>query len=281
MSSAWEEAVRWLRDNPAMADLVRDGYYDDPLLQAAERYRASPEWSELRDVLAGRTGSVLDVGAGRGITSHAFAKDGFRVTALEPDPSELVGAGAIRRLNLEAGVSIEVVETFSEHLPFEPESFDVVFARSVLHHTTDLERACREFHRVLRPGGLLVAIREHVISRQEDLPAFLKIHPLHHRYGGENAFLLSRYQSAISDAGFGLERTLKPFDSAVNYAPRTIADVRSEIGGRVFGAGSSLARIFAKALSLPIVWGLALRLLAKVDNRPGRLFSFVAVRVER
>ena len=40
--------------------------------------------------------------------------------------------------------------------------FDVVFARAVLHHTRDLELACREMFRVLRPGGIFVAAREHV-----------------------------------------------------------------------------------------------------------------------
>ena len=76
------------------------------------------------------------------------------MTALEPDPSALVGAGAIRALAAEARLPIDVVEEFSERLPFANDTFDVVFARAVLHHTRDLDSACREMFRVLRPGGI-------------------------------------------------------------------------------------------------------------------------------
>ena len=43
--------------------------------------------------------------------------------------------------------------TEAEALPFDDESFDLVFGHAVLHHIPDLERAFGEFHRVLRPGG--------------------------------------------------------------------------------------------------------------------------------
>src|SRR6266542_1569765 len=47
----WEEAVLWLRGQPDQVELVRAGYYDDPLTEAAERYRASTEWQALRTFL--------------------------------------------------------------------------------------------------------------------------------------------------------------------------------------------------------------------------------------
>ena len=40
-------------------------------------------------------------------------------------------------------------------LPFEDESFDLVFGHAVLHHIPDLDRAFAEFRRVLRPGGAI------------------------------------------------------------------------------------------------------------------------------
>ena len=51
-------------------------------------------------------------------------------------------------------------------LPFEDESFDLVFGHAVLHHLPELERAFAEFHRVLRPGGTLFFAGEP--SRQGD-----------------------------------------------------------------------------------------------------------------
>ena len=94
--SAWEDAVEWLRSQPDQQDLVLNAYYDDPLIHAARRYWESCEWEEVRKLLGSTTGQALDVGAGRGIASYALAREGFAVTALEPDASPLVGAGAIR-----------------------------------------------------------------------------------------------------------------------------------------------------------------------------------------
>jgi SAM-dependent methyltransferase len=181
---SWEDAVVWLRKQPARRQLVVDAFYDDPLIAAAERYRGSGEWQAVSQLLRGRGGNALDVGAGRGIASYALAREGFQVTSLEPDPSAIVGAGAIRALAAEAALPISVVEEFSERLPFADGAFDVVFARAVLHHTRDLELACSEMYRVLRPGGILIAAREHVISKEADLGQFLDGHPLHHLYGG-------------------------------------------------------------------------------------------------
>ena len=88
----------WLRGQPDQRQLVLDAFYDDPLIAAAKRYLDSDEWQSISEILHGRTGRALDVGAGRGIASYALARDGFAVTALEPDPSAIVGAGAIRTL---------------------------------------------------------------------------------------------------------------------------------------------------------------------------------------
>ncbi|ABB24699.1 Methylase involved in ubiquinone/menaquinone biosynthesis-like protein [Pelodictyon luteolum DSM 273] len=269
---SWEEAVEWLRDQPDQQQMVLDCYYDDPLSVAAERYWRSAEWADIRNLLKGRSGKALDVGAGRGIASYALARDGFTVTALEPDTSELVGAEAIRRLAIEESLPISVEVEFSERLPFADNSFDVVFARAVLHHTKDLDSACREFYRVLKPGGVLLAIREHVISRKEDLDTFLEQHPLHKLYGGENAFLLKRYTAALGSAGFGKIVVLSPWSSAINFSPYTVSALKREL---VCRAGlTPLSTITQMFLDVPVFWNLTKKVLERVDNRSGRLYSF-------
>lgn len=268
----WEQAVQWLRSQPDQQQLVVDCYYDDPLNAAAERYHNSEEWASIRAYLPPNRGTALDIGAGRGIASYALAREGFAVTALEPDPSAIVGAEAIRSLAEEASLEISVTEEFSERLSYADNHFDVVFARAVLHHTTDLAAACREFYRVLKPGGRLIAAREHVLSSKNDLGVFLSQHPLHKLYGGENAFLLEEYEQAIRTAGFRLKHTIAPFDSAMNIAPRTLNETREEIASRAPVAHGIILELLKK----PIAWGLARIILRRIDNRPGRLYSFVA-----
>jgi SAM-dependent methyltransferase len=256
---------------------VRDAYYDDPLIDAADRYWKSEEWQAVKTFLP-RGGKALDVGAGRGIGSYALAKDGFDVTALEPDPSALVGAAAVRGLADATHLPISVTEEFSERLPFADAQFDVVFARAVLHHTSDLAAACREFSRVLRPGGRLIAVREHVLSRQADLPAFLARHPLHHLYGGENAFLLDQYLAALKQSGLRIARVLAPLESPINFAPHSLAGLQDEIAAKASGDIPHAKSMLRGLLSIPVVWKLARAVLGRADHRPGRLYSFIADR---
>ena len=276
--TAWEDAVKWLRDQSDQCDLVRSAYYDDPLPEAAERYRQSEEWSDIRSLLPPMQGQALDVGAGRGIASYALAHEGFSVTALEPDSSALIGAEAIRSLAASSRLPIQVIQDFSESLPFPDGTFDLVFARAVLHHTRDLNMACAEFFRVLKPGGRLLAVREHVISRIEDLDAFLKVHPLHQLYGGENAFRLEEYENAIIGAGFRIERTLDPLESAINFAPHTLSSLKRQIAAKATRNLPGITDLVVLALSLPSVWSRIRHVLSRLDHRPGRLYSFVANR---
>ena len=259
----WEQAVAWLRNQPGEAELVRACFFDDPLLAAARRFHASSEWVATRALLPGQPGSALDIGAGRGIASYALAADGWQVTALEPDPSSLVGAGAIRKLASESERPIDVVEQWGETLPFATASFDAVLCRQVLHHARDLKQLCVEIGRVLKPGGTMLATREHVISRREDLPAFLASHPLHKFYGGENAYLLAEYHEAITCAGLVLEMSLNPLQSDINLFPTTLDDHR---------------KLLAKRLRLPAAL-IRPRLMAWYGDRlddPGRLYTFKA-----
>jgi SAM-dependent methyltransferase len=275
--SAWESAVRWLRSQPDKQDLVLNAYYDDPLMDAAKRYWESCEWKEIRKLLGPARGQALDVGAGRGVASYALAQEGFAVAALEPDCSHLVGAGAIRSLAELSAFPITVVEDFSEHLPFGNCQFDIVFARAVLHHTRNLRSACREFFRVLKPGGRLLAVREHVISRRKDLPVFLARHPLHRLYGGESAFLLTEYTDAMVEAGFVLDSVLPPLSSVINYAPYTEESLKGAIAHRL-GGNLAIGRVLRNAFDLPSLWFLTRKALSCVDRRPGRLYSFVCTR---
>jgi len=99
-------------------------------------------------------GDGLEIGSGTGYFSLNLVQLGVveRLTATDISP------GMLKRLATtagELGLDVETVETEAEALPFEDESFDLVFGHAVLHHVPDLERAFAEFRRVLRPGGAI------------------------------------------------------------------------------------------------------------------------------
>lgn len=272
-SHSWEDAVRWLLSQPNMREFARACYFDRPAVRAAERFHSSDEWNALRKYLPSAKGKALDVGAGMGIASFALARDGWVTTALEPDASNLVGVGAIRRLTAESGVPIEVVQDWGERLPFSDESFDLVHGRQVFHHASDLERLCCELFRVLKIGGTLVGTREHVVSSTAQLKRFLDSHPLHAKYGGENAFSLRRYIGAFESAGFTIRVVIGPLESVINFAPFTEDELCAEIVRRTnkyFGLGRLLSMALDSQLRR-----ITLRLLSRLDQRPGRLYTFV------
>ena len=280
-SITWEQAVLWLRAQPEQQQLVRSCYYDDPLLEAAIRFESSEEWQATLAILPRPASRALDLGAGRGISSYALAKAGWQVDALEPDSSAIVGRGAIEQLARESALPIRLLDGFAEQIPAQDDAYDLVYGRQVMHHAHNLRTMCNEIFRVLKPGGTFIATREHGISKKEDLPTFLDNHPLHHLYCGENAYLLTEYLSALTNAGLQITRTLGPMASAINYFPVTRQDwlntIQSPITRRLG------YRITRNLLSDRLPWSNFINhyLASRADNKnqvPGRLYSFVAIK---
>lgn len=269
----WEDAVEWLITQPDQHELVKACYYDRPLLQAAYRFWSSEEWRAVRKLSPRLPGKALDIGAGNGIASFALAKDRWETTALEPDPSQKVGAGAIKALADESGLDILVVQEHGERLPFPNTAFDMIHARQVLHHMTDLKRFCQEVFRVLKPGGTFIATREHVISKQADLQKFFELHPLHRLYGRENAYKLNYYLSTIRSSGIKVDKVLLSFDSVINYAPFTKDSLRNELEKRLSYFG--MRWVISSLLDKEYLFKVVLFLMSRLDRRPGRLVSFV------
>jgi len=272
---SWEAAVDWLRSQPEREELVTACYYDLPLEVAASRYHLSAEWSAVRKLLPVGKGLALDVGAGHGITTFALSKDGWQVISLEPDPSEKVGAGAIRELAARADLQVRVMQEFGEEIPLPDGTCDLVLARQALHHARDLSTLCQEIARVLKPGGVFIALRDHVISRRRDLPRFLAEHPLHELYGGENAYLLKDYRNAIESAGLRIVRIIRPLESVINYAPHDESSLREEMARRVERLvliGIVCGKVIRRS---SIAFQVLRSLLSRIDNRPGRAYSFV------
>jgi ubiquinone/menaquinone biosynthesis C-methylase UbiE len=112
--------------------------------------------SKLAKALGGPDGRRFDDGLEIGSGTGYFSLNLMQLGTIERLTATDISPGMLKRLSATAddlGLEVRTVRTEAERLPFEDESFDLVFGHAVLHHIPDLGRAFAEFMRVLRPGG--------------------------------------------------------------------------------------------------------------------------------
>jgi ubiquinone/menaquinone biosynthesis C-methylase UbiE len=102
-----------------------------------------------------KTGKVLELGAGNGQDSFYFAKEGYDVTTSDIETSFLEMNLLKQPESIQEKIVLEQLD-LNNPLPFENESFDVIYAHLSLHYF-DLEttkRIISEIERVLKPKGV-------------------------------------------------------------------------------------------------------------------------------
>ena len=98
----------------------------------------------------------MEVGAGPGAATEELRRRAARVTSLEYDHGSAVSLAARKLGNRGA-----VLQGDAAALPFPNETFSSAIAVLVLHHMKSRElqdRAFTEIFRVLRPGGIFLAL---------------------------------------------------------------------------------------------------------------------------
>lgn len=105
-----------------------------------------------RELLAGLTGRVVEVGAGDGSNFPHYPGEVNGVLAVEPEPYLRRRARQAAAL---APVPVTVTAGVAERIPAATGSFDAAVAFLVLCSVTDPRAALGELQRVLRPGAQL------------------------------------------------------------------------------------------------------------------------------
>lgn len=189
-----------------------------------------PPFSYYVDFESLRGKDVLDVGFGSGFSVQLFAEAGANVTGIDLTPWAVETTRArLRAFDLEADVD----EGDAEALPFDDESFDLVFAWGVIHHSSDMDRALTELVRVCRRGGTVVIM---VYNRLSLFYVFYRLFqrflPLARRFGlhfegaraGDTAGLIARHftvnelRAKLEGAGLGDVRVV-PYGQDAELLP--------------------------------------------------------------
>jgi SAM-dependent methyltransferase len=204
---------------------------------------------------------ILDAGCGSGRNMVELARFGT-VTGLEISDASVARAR-------ERGIG-EIVQCSITELPLPDARFDVAVCLDVIEHIEDDERALRELHRVIRPGGtLLVTVpayqwlwSEHdVINHHKRRYTCKTLSAVAERAGWEvlrtsyfNGLLLpiaivhrrlARPAHVVDEPASDLQRTPERLNSVLEWPLRLEARLIA-LGLRI-PAGLSLAAVFRKA----------------------------------
>lgn len=129
-----------------------DTYPDHGLLDSDIR----AAWKDLlRTWLPTTPSLVADLACGTGTMSVLMAEMGHQVRGIDLSP-EMVRRAVAKAAPF--GSAIEIAAADASEPPFEPGSFDVVFARHILWTLPDPTEALRRWATLLRPGGRLVLV---------------------------------------------------------------------------------------------------------------------------
>lgn len=141
---------------------------------------------------------VLDVGAGYGGTArHLAEKHGCKVTCLNLSEVE---NERNRQTNRDEGLDhlIDVVDGSFQDLPFEDDSFDVVWSQDAFSHSADRDGVVKEVARVLVPGGRFIFTD---LMSDDDTPVET-LGPILERLHLTSMGTLGFYRKSTADAGF-------------------------------------------------------------------------------
>lgn len=103
------------------------------------------------DLDAVRGKRVLEIGCGGGGQGLMLGMRGAKLVSSDLCLERTLPAARKTRM---LGIDGEACQADAEYLPFQDNSFDIVFSQGVLHHTPRTDVTIQHVHRVLKPGGM-------------------------------------------------------------------------------------------------------------------------------
>ncbi len=167
-----------------------------------EKY-SKADWSKKPSIFATQavkffpeSGKLLDIGTGQGGDADYFQSRGYEVVATDYSQDAINNAkGRVKNVNF---INLDT----SQGLPFENESFDIVYSHPALHYfdTETTKKVFEDIHRILKPRGIFATITNTIDDPElkQEIPS-IQLEPDYYEYPG---LLNKRYFSVESMQSF-------------------------------------------------------------------------------
>ncbi|HST20334.1 MAG TPA: class I SAM-dependent methyltransferase [Blastocatellia bacterium] len=133
-------------------------YFDEI---SVARYQLEPYIHSFADFQSANGKTVLEIGVGAGADFQNWCEYAAHATGVDLTEKAISLTDERLKLNSVPPEKYRLLSTDAENLPFDDNSFDIVYSYGVLHHTPDTYRAFEEVFRVLKPGGSIRAMIYH------------------------------------------------------------------------------------------------------------------------
>jgi len=170
-----------------------------------------------------KASKVLEIGCGTGLfTKKVFDLSGADITAIDVSEDLL-------KIARETSGGGKFILGDAMNMPFDDETFDVVFGSSILHHL-DFDASLREIHRVLKLGGRMVFAEPNMINPHIFL---LKNIPFLKKMMGdspdETAIVRWKFKKLMKSIGFK-KVSIFPYDFLHPITPDKLIGIIDRVG---------------------------------------------------
>jgi len=134
-------------------EFINEEKYSKEYFEAIEefRYTIEPEIFSFAQFTRFRGKKILEVGVGAGTDFLQFVRAGAEVYGIDLTQESIENTQ--KRLNLYSLSAKDLRVADAENLPYEDDSFDLVYSWGVIHHSPNPIRCLEEIIRVTKPQG--------------------------------------------------------------------------------------------------------------------------------
>jgi len=184
-SALYEEMERFsdtfLLQHQHLLKTYRHKWVADPLHQWSRQYEYPFVYSKIMSFTKDNPEipiSILDAGSGVTFFPYYLASI-FRNSRVDCTDFNTLPAILIPKINSMTDTPVGFYRSDIRALPFDNNTYDVIYCISVLEHTKAFSQIIQEFKRLLRPGGILLVTFDISIDGDLDIPLKLAIELLH------------------------------------------------------------------------------------------------------